>query len=159
MNNNLFRKKNVERVASPEQLNDYIHVSNPSAWIVLAAFAILLFGICVWGIYGRLDTTLSVVAEKEDISVVCYVKEADIDKVKNGMIVEIDGAEFKVVDIEKTPIHVDESLSDYTKHVGGLVDGEWVYRVYVDCPADFDGNVFPAKIIIERVNPFYFVTN
>ena len=159
MNNNLFRKKNVERVASPEQLNDYIHVSNPSAWIVLAAFAILLFGICVWGIYGRLDTTLSVVAEKEDTSVVCYVKEADIDKVKNGMIVEIDGAEFKVVDIEKTPIHVDESLSDYMKHVGGLVDGEWVYRVYVDCPADFDGNVFPAKIIIERVNPFYFVTN
>ena len=75
------------------------------------------------------------------------------------MIVEIDGAEFKVVDIEKTPIHVDESLSDYMKHVGGLVDGEWVYRVYVDCPADFDGNVFPAKIIIERVNPFYFVTN
>lgn len=159
MNKNLFRKKTVERVASPEQLNDYIHVSNPSAWIVLAAFAILLVGICIWGIFGRLDTTLYVAAAKEDDSVVCYVKEADIDKIQVGMIVEIDDAEFSIVRIEKTPVHVDESVSDYTKHVGDLVDGEWIYRVYLNCPADFDGNVFLAKIIIERVNPFYFVTN
>lgn len=159
MNKNLFRKKTVEKVASPEQLNDYIHVSNPSAWIVLAAFAILLVGICIWGIFGRLDTTLYVAAAKVDGDVVCYVKEADIDKIQVGMIVEIDDAEFSIVRIEKTPVHVDESVSDYTKHVGDLVDGEWIYRVYLDCPAEFDGNVFPAKIIIERVNPFYFVTN
>ena len=66
MNKNLFREKNVERIASPEQLNDYIHVSNPSVWIALAAFAVLLVGICIWGIFGTLDTTLSVVAVKTE---------------------------------------------------------------------------------------------
>ena len=159
MNNKLFRKKNMEKVASPEQLNDYIHVSNPSAWVVLAAFAILLVGVCIWGIFGTLDTTLSVVAVKGEDGVVCYVKEADCEKIKVGMLVEIDGEEFNVIGIEKTPIPVNQSISDYEKHVGGLVDGEWIYRVYVDCPADFEGNVFPAKIIIERIHPFYFVTN
>ena len=159
MNKNLFREKNVERIASPEQLNDYIHVSNPSVWIALAAFAVLLVGICIWGIFGTLDTTLSVVAVKDDEGVVCYVREADREKIKVGMMVEIDDEEFTVTGIEKTPIPVDEAISDYAKHVGDLTDGEWIYYVYVDCPTEFEGNVFPAKIIIEPINPFYFVTN
>jgi hypothetical protein len=159
MNNKLFRKKNMEKVASPEQLNDYIHVSNPSAWIVLAAFVILLVGICVWGIFGTLDTTLSVVAVKTENGVVCYVREADCAKISVGMTVEIGNDEFTVVGIEKTPVPVDESISDYAKHIGGLTDGEWIYFVYIDCPTDFEGNVFPAEIIIERIHPFYFVIN
>ena len=159
MNNKLFRKKNMEKATSPEQINDYIHVSNPSAWIVLAAFAILLIGICIWGIFGTLDTTLSVVAVKTDEGVVCYVREADYAKIAVGMTVEIGDAEFKVVGIEKNPVPVDESISDYAKHVGGLTDGEWIYYVYLDCPSNFEGNVFPAKIIIERIHPFYFVIN
>lgn len=52
----LFRKKSIERVTSPEQLNDYIRVSNPGVWMILAAVVILLAGVCVWGFFGRLDT-------------------------------------------------------------------------------------------------------
>ncbi len=29
MENQIFRKKSIERVSSPEQLNDYVRVSNP----------------------------------------------------------------------------------------------------------------------------------
>ena len=159
MSNKLFRKKHAEKVASPEQINDYIHVSNPSAWIVLAAFAILLIGICVWGIFGTLDTTLSVVAVKENGTVACYVREADYAKISVGMTVEIGDDEFSVVGIEETPILVDESISDYAKHIGGLIDGEWIYLVYLDCSPEFEGNVFSAEITIERINPFYFVIN
>ena len=32
----IFRKKAVDRVNSPEQLNDYIRVTSPSIWMVLA---------------------------------------------------------------------------------------------------------------------------
>ena len=159
MNNKLFRRKNVERIASPEQLNDYIQVSNPSAWIVLAAFSILLVGICVWGIFGRLDTAISVVAVKEADGVVCLVKEADCEKVEIGMTVEIGDKEFTVTGVEKSPVPVDDTITDYVKHVGALSDGEWVYYVYTDCPADLEGSVFSAKIVVERVNPLYFVTN
>ena len=159
MNNQLFRKKNIEKIASPEQLNDYIHVSNPSAWVILAAFTILLVGICIWGIFGRLDTTLSVVAVKEDNGVVCCVREADLEKIQIGMIVEIGSEEYSVTDMEKTPVPVDTSIPEYAKHVGNLIDGEWIYYVYTDCPAAIEGSVFPAEIIIERINPLYFVTN
>ena len=159
MNNNLFRKKNIEKIASPEQLDDYIHVSSPSAWIILAAFTILLIGVCVWGIFGRLDTTLPVVAIKGDDGVVCCVKEADYEKIQIGMIVEIGDEECFVTEIEKNPVSVDDSISEYAKHVGSLIDGEWIYYVYTDCTSELEGSVFSAEIIIERIHPLYFVTN
>ncbi|MBQ1966080.1 MAG: hypothetical protein II348_05330 [Clostridia bacterium] len=149
----------MERISSPEQLNDYIHISNPSAWIVLAAFTILLIGICIWGIFGRLDTTLSVAAVKADDRVVCCVKEADYEKVRVGMTVEIGEEAFSVTEIGKTPVPVDDSIPEYAKHVGSLTEGEWIYYIYTDCPPGPEGNVVPAKIIVERVHPFYFVTN
>ena len=159
MNNNLFRKKSLEKISSPEQLNDYIHISNPSAWIVLAAFAILLVGVCIWGIYGRLDTTLSVVAVDGADGVVCCVREADYEKIQVGMTVEIDGEEYSITGIEKTPVSADDAITEYAKHVGKLSDGEWIYYVYTDCRSMPEGGACPAEIIIERIHPLYFVTN
>ena len=159
MNKNLFRKKNVEKIVSPEQLNDYIHVSKPSVWIVLAAFVLFLVGVCIWGIFGRLDTTLSVVAVKEENGVVCLVKEADRDRIQVGMAVEIGNETFTIAGIAKTPVPVDASIPDYAKHIGNLTDGEWIYYVYLEGSAELDGNTYPAKIIIERIRPLHFITN
>lgn len=159
MNKNLFRKKNTEKIASPEQLNDYIHVSNPSVWIVLAAFALFLVGVCIWGIFGRLDTTLSVVAVKEENGVVCLVKEADRDRIQVGMTVEIGNETFTITGMEKMPVPVDASIPDYAKHIGNLKDGEWIYCVYIEGPAELDGSTYAAKIIIERIRPLHFITN
>ena len=55
MNNSVFRKSSIDRVQSPEQLNDYIRVSNPSAWIIIIAAIILLGSILVWSIFGTLE--------------------------------------------------------------------------------------------------------
>ena len=39
----------MDKVTSPEKLNDYIKVSNPTVWIILAAVAVLLAGAVIWG--------------------------------------------------------------------------------------------------------------
>ena len=51
----VFREKSMERVSSPEQLNDYIRVTTPSVWLVLLALVILLAGILAWSIFGRVE--------------------------------------------------------------------------------------------------------
>ncbi len=51
----IYRKKSLDRVASPEQLNDYIRVTTPSVWIVLAAVVALLVGFIAWGIFGTVE--------------------------------------------------------------------------------------------------------
>ena len=53
----LFRKKSLDRVSSPEQLNDYIRVTTPSVWLVLLALVLLLAGLIVWSIFGTVDVT------------------------------------------------------------------------------------------------------
>lgn len=159
MNEKLFRKKSLERVSSPEQLNDYIKVSNPGIWLSLAAIVVLLVGVCVWAVFGRLESTLQVAAVKSDGRIVCFVKEDDIDKVNNGMTVRIGDDTCKIVGIEREPVPVDESFKEYGKHVGGLTDGEWVYVVYTDWDGGDEGDVFSADIIIKSVKPASFVFN
>ncbi len=50
----VFREKSMENINSPDKLNDYIRVSTPGVWLVLAAVTVLLIGILVWGIFGTL---------------------------------------------------------------------------------------------------------
>ena len=52
---NPFRKKSVEQVHSPEELNDYIRVTSPSVWLVLLAIVLLLIGIVAWSILGTVE--------------------------------------------------------------------------------------------------------
>ena len=51
----IFREKSMERVSSPEALNDYIRVTTPSVWIVLAAAVMLLVGMLAWSVFGRVN--------------------------------------------------------------------------------------------------------
>ena len=48
MESQLFRKESVERFSSPEQLSDYLHVTSPAIWVVLAAVILLLASLFVW---------------------------------------------------------------------------------------------------------------
>ena len=52
--NNIFRKKSIDKVSSPEKLDDYIKVTTPSVWITLVAILILVVGAVMWGIFGRI---------------------------------------------------------------------------------------------------------
>lgn len=53
----LFRKKSIDRVSSPEQLNDYIHVTTPSVWLTLAAVVLLLVGMIAWSAFATVEAT------------------------------------------------------------------------------------------------------
>ena len=48
MDQKLYREKSLDRISSPEQLNDYLHVTNASVWVILAAVVILLIGMLIW---------------------------------------------------------------------------------------------------------------
>lgn len=54
-NGGIFREKSMSRVSSPEALNDYIRVTTPSVWIVLAAIVILLAGMLAWSVFGTVE--------------------------------------------------------------------------------------------------------
>ncbi len=159
MKSKLFREKSMERVSSPEQLNDYIRVANPSVWIALGAVIFLLLGICVWGIFGRLDTVLKVGAITEGNRTVCYVKESDIRTVSQDMTVRLNGESYSIAEIAVQPVQIDENFPDYLAHVGGIARGEWVYSVVLEGTGGADGGIYEAEIIVESIAPMTFVIN
>ena len=157
MNNKLFRPKSVERISSPEQLNEYIRVSNPSVWMLLGAIVILLIGVCVWGVTGHLDTTLSVVAVGQDNAVIAYVKEADAGMLRTGMEVTIGENKGSVAEIAAQPVQAQDVLSAYMLHVGALQPDEWVYAAQLD--VECASGVHEAQVVTQRVSPMSFVLN
>ena len=157
MNDQLFRKKSIEKVSSPEQLNEYIRVSNPGVWMVLAAIVILLIGICVWGVMGHLDTTVTTVAIVENSGITVYVKESDIEQIKEDMKVIIGNKECEITDIAVQPVVVGDDFPEYALHVGNLQNGEWVYPVSVS--GESDDGIQRADIVVESISPISFVIN
>ena len=43
------------KITSPEQLNSYIRVTSPGAWIVLASVLVFLIGFFIWIFFGKLE--------------------------------------------------------------------------------------------------------
>lgn len=68
----IFREKSLERVSSPEALNDYIRVTTPSVWVVLAAAVVLLVGMLCWSIFGRV-TVRNEDGSTEEIAPITFV--------------------------------------------------------------------------------------
>ncbi|MBE6844832.1 MAG: hypothetical protein E7508_03835 [Ruminococcus sp.] len=90
MKNNIFREKSLERISSPEQLDRYIKIANPGMWIVLSAIIVLLASMCVWGIFGRLETVVNASGMVENGIMSTTLNSENSHKVEPGMEVYLD---------------------------------------------------------------------
>lgn len=68
----IFREKSMDRISSPEALNDYIRVTSPSVWIALIALVILLAGMLAWSIFGKVEVH-NEDGSTEEIAPITYV--------------------------------------------------------------------------------------
>lgn len=155
MSGQLFRKSSMERISSPEQLNDYVSVANPGVWLVLGALVLLLTGVCVWGICGRLDTKLNTAGVCENGVFTCYIKESNIASVKRGMVITVSGENFVVSDISMMPVEASGKMDSYLSHLGGFEEDEWLYEVTAHTTLP-DG-AYKAAVTIESVSPVSFI--
>ena len=60
MQNQLFRKKSIERISSPEQLHDYMRVTSPRLWMLLSAILVLLAGFLIYASTATMENTLPI---------------------------------------------------------------------------------------------------
>ena len=52
----IFRQVALERLSSPEQLDQLMRVANPTGWAALLALGLLLLAAILWGIFGSVST-------------------------------------------------------------------------------------------------------
>ena len=153
----LFRSKSLQRISSPEELNDYVRVANPGVWMALGAIVLLLAGFLLWAAFGSVNTTVKAVLSTENNQTKCFVSETDAERISEGMTVVSEGREYTIAQTEVDYFKADNVLTDYEKHALDLDEGEWVCLVELDGTAE--NGVHTATIITESVNPIKFILN
>ena len=93
----VFRQKSLDRLSSPEALNDYMHVTSPSVWIMLIATVILLAGIIVWSNFAVIESrvTGTAVVNEDKISVILEDKTNEA-RIVTGMSAKIGGVDAQI---------------------------------------------------------------
>ncbi len=102
MENKLFREKSVERISSPEQLNDYLHVTNPGIWILLICVIVLLAGIFIWVSQASIESFISGTGKVETgVLTVTFDQIPSNVKIETGMIITVGGLQTPVTFVGK----------------------------------------------------------
>lgn len=156
MNEQLFRKKSIDRVNSPEQLNEYIRVANPGVWLILAAVVALLVGVVIWGVFGTMETTIETGVVVDGGTVTCYVSAEDASRLEEGMAVSVENNIGSIKSVSAAPVQINETFSDYILYLTGFVRGDFCYAVEVELPDMADG-VYAAMITVDSTHPISFV--
>ena len=136
MSEEIFRKKSLDKIKSPENLNDYVRVATPGVWLLLAAIIVLLLGACVWGIFGQIESTLPVTVTVEQGAVLCRADPSQLAVVAEGDPVRLGDVDGTVIGFGEEP-------------------GTCVLSLARELP---DGS-YAAEIVTESIRPLSFVFN
>ncbi len=151
----LFRKKSLDKISSPEKLNDYISVTNPGIWLLLVGIAVVLIGAVIWGFFGKLETRIKVPAIVGDEGTLLYVEASEISKIRGGLEVEIDETEGKVISLGLNGSKAYEVLGDLALTESGYSPGDVLYEV--EAEIDMPNGIYMAEIITDSVSPMSFL--
>lgn len=154
----LFRKSTMQRISSPDQLNEYIRVTSQGVWLLLAALFIMLAGALIWGFMGEIKTTRNVTAVVTNGEAVFY--SADVTIYSAGMEVDFQSGEKGVItSISSEPItrsYIEAKYDEYT--VFELDPPEWAYKIAVSAQGVNDG-LSVLSVVIDTVTPISFILN
>ena len=131
---NIYREKTLERISTPDQLTDYLKVTNPGIWVLLAAVIILLAGVFVWSYTGVLETKAAATVIVENHT--ARVATSDMKEIHKGDEVRVGDQSYMLNSI---------STDEFGRKVG---------LVRVDIP---DG-VYEGVVIVEKTHPLEFLT-
>lgn len=138
MEESLFRQKSLDKAKSPDDIGEYIKVVNPSVWVLLASVLVLLAGLCIWGIFGNIQTVVSTEAQSSGGEIVCMLSQEEENQVKPGMSVSVAGVAGEVQEIRSQ------------------ADGATCYLMLEQQLPD---GVYDAQIVVESLHPISFLLN
>ncbi len=103
MEKQLFRKASMERIRSPETLDDYLRITTPAVWVVLAAILLVLIGALVWCAFFSVESFAVGTGEVRDgIMTISFDDEARESNIEAGMSVKVGEVSFPVSSVGRT---------------------------------------------------------
>ena len=157
----IFNKKATEKLRSPDDLDKYVQVTNPSVWVVLFACIALLVGLLAWGVFGSVTTSVSTTGVVVDGEAMCFLGADEAAKVHAGDAAYVGAEQMKVAQVAAVPDSRSEAssvlASDYL--VSALIKGDWAYQVKFegDISGLASGVPLSVSITTERIAPITLI--
>lgn len=157
----LFREKNLEQIESPEALDDYLQVTSPGVWIILATIVVFMLGVCIWGVFGHIDSFVKAAVISKDGEAVCLVPENALSSVVEDRLVTIDGKKYELEPATLEPQVISEDTNIYWILAGDLQIGDIVYPIPLSTSQEekLDEGVFSGSIVTETLSPMSLLLN
>ncbi len=125
MDESLFRKKSMDRISSPEALSDYLRVTSPTVWLILAAVILLLVGVLIWSSVANIDSIATGTAQVEDGSMIIRFDDGQIARnVQTGMTVVVGETSTTI-----SSIGTDDGGETFALASTTLADGSYTVKV------------------------------
>ena len=176
---NLFRKKAIDRLSSPEQLDKMIPITQPSTWLIVLGLFIIFVSVLVWAIFGQITETYTAQgivtiadakfgdARQEKCMLLCFIPQSDAGSVSVGMPVTVEtNSNIQL----KGEIIQSDSYITPTEEVYSLLQNEILAAYFlsngpviaVRCALDDSaenalGAFSQATIITSRIHPIAYV--
>ena len=148
----LFREKSLEAVESPESMNDYLRVTSPGVWLVLATVIVLLIGAVVWSVFGRINTTVNVAVVSEGGQCVCLVPYDALSQVMEQDSVTVDGQEYALMmDADTETLIISDQTNPYARVAGGLKIGDVAVKIPME--KGLAEGIYTGSVVTESLQP------
>ena len=145
MQSQIFRNKSVERISSPEQLQDYMRVTTPGVWMVLTAVILLLAGMIISSAVVTMESTIKeqAVVEEDGTILQIALPMAQKELVEPGMLVRVANREARIDMIFQLEGEV-QVLAELTKEGDKLSAGTYDVEIVTE-------TVTPISLLFNRV--------
>ena len=126
MESQIFRKKSLELLEAPEDLNDYLHVTRPAGWMILLGAVLVLAGLLLWAGFATFPSFArgEGVVKNETVTVTFGDSRA-AEEVKSGMVIEMDDLQIPI----QTVGFDEEGRVIASGQAEGLADGVYSAKV------------------------------
>lgn len=131
---NIYREKTLERISAPDQLTDYLKVTNPGIWVILTAVIILLVGVFIWSCVGDLET-----------------------KSPSTIIVKDKTARVATRDMKELTEGDELRLEDKNYDISSVTTDEFGRKIGI-ASVDLPDGVYDGIVIVEKTHPIEFLT-
>ena len=156
MANSPFRKKSLEKLNNPEQLNDYIKVTNTAVWMVLALIGLLLALFILWAIYGEIDIQEDTVVIARTGTACVYVSSEYAGQLHAGLMLDGFPATVRIESVPGEPVQITASFDANAKNIANMKNGEYYYACPIDYTFDSDG-IYPAIVYFDKLSPISYL--
>ena len=159
----MFRESAMRKMSSADDLDHYLKVTNPSAWILIGTLAVLLVVAFIWGLTASLPVTTTTTGVLKNGEIVCFVPLSEKADVTTDSKVTAASYETHIASISSSPYSQREVAaeigSDYT--VSSLDIAQWSCKVTVALPDEItwwdEGDDVPVQITTKEVAPLSYL--